>query len=724
MQIKGTVDKTFFRNEDSGYAVILLRLEDGGAATLQGPIAGMREGATVMAEAEQVMTKYGQQLRVSRWDECRPADVDGVEKYLASGLIKNIGPVLAHQIVEAFGMDTLDILDHQPERLAEVRGIGRKRVASIIEAVKEQTQIRSIMIWLKRYDLPNGMSAKIYKTYGQDSVRVLEENPYRLADEIKGVGFKKADQVALLVGLERTSLFRMRSGLLHAVKDFTDTGSTYMPKDLLLETASGDDYLGLPREVVEEAFAAWMATPGSRSPLVVDGNRVYPSLLYHAERKVAARLLDLSRKEVDLFCEDPDGLGEFDIHAIEGETGVSYNRQQTRAIRMAFSGGVLVLTGGPGTGKTVTTNGIIRAMEKDGKRVLLCAPTGRAAKRMSEVSGREAMTVHRLLGYGQDGFSFNEDCPLQGDALIMDESSMVDILLMSSLLAAVPKGMTVVLVGDVDQLPSVGSGSVLRDIIDSGAVPTVRLTEIYRQAQGSAIIMGAHAVNGGRMPDLSNQKGTDLFFIEREDAEKIADTIVHLVTKHFPEKLGVPAGDIQVLSPMRRQGDIIGITCLNDRLQQELNPDGYGVSANGRVYREGDRVMQVRNDYDKNVFNGDTGRIVSVSRVEDEIDIDFQGTIVPYTKAELKDIELAYASTVHKSQGSEYPVVIIPVHKSHFILLRRNLLYTGITRAKRMCVLVGTKSAVAMAVSREDTESRYSALAERLKEGELAVSPH
>lgn len=716
MQIKGTVDKTFFRNEDSGYAVILLRLEDGGAATLQGPIAGMREGAAVVAEAEQVMTKYGQQLRVSRWDECRPADVDGVEKYLASGLIKNIGPVLAHQIVEAFGMDTLDILDHQPERLAEVRGIGRKRVASIIEAVKEQTQIRSIMIWLKRYDLPNGMSAKIYKTYGQDSVRVLEENPYRLADEIKGVGFKKADQVALLVGLERTSLFRMRSGLLHAVKDFTDTGSTYMPKDLLLETASGDDYLGLPREVVEEAFTAWMATPGSRSPLVVDGNRVYPSLLYHAERKVAARLLDLSRKEVDLFCEDPDGLGEFDIHAIEGDTGVSYNRQQERAIRMAASGGVLVLTGGPGTGKTVTTNGIIRAFEKEGKRVLLCAPTGRAAKRMAEVSGREAMTVHRLLGYGQDGFSFNEDCPLQGDALIMDESSMVDILLMSSLLAAVPKGMTVVLVGDVDQLPSVGSGSVLRDIIDSGAVPTVRLTEIYRQAQGSAIIMGAHAVNGGRMPDLSNQKGTDLFFIEREDAEKIADTIVHLVTKHFPEKLGVPAGDIQVLSPMRRQGDIIGITCLNDRLQQELNPDGYGVSANGRVYREGDRVMQVRNDYDKNVFNGDTGRIVSVSRVEDEIDIDFQGTIVPYTKAELKDIELAYASTVHKSQGSEYPVVIIPVHKSHFILLRRNLLYTGITRAKRMCVLVGTKAAVAMAVSREDTESRYSGLVDRLRE--------
>lgn len=722
MQIKGTVDKTFFRNDDSGYAVILLRLEDGGAATLQGPIAGMREGATVMAEAEQVMTKYGQQLRVSGWDECRPADVDGVEKYLASGLIKNIGPVLAHQIVEAFGMDTLDILDHQPERLAEVRGIGRKRVASIIEAVKEQTQIRSIMIWLKRYDLPNGMSAKIYKTYGQDSIRVLEENPYRLADEIKGVGFKKADQVALLVGLERDSLFRMRSGLFHAVKDFTDMGSTYMPKELLLETASGDDYLGLPREAVEEAFDTWMGAPGSRCPLVVDGERVYPSLLYHAERKVATRLLELARGEKDLFSSDEDDTT--DIRAVEEETGVTYNRQQEKAIRMAASGGVLVLTGGPGTGKTVTTNGIIRAFEKEGKRVLLCAPTGRAAKRMAEVSGREATTVHRLLGYGQDGFSFNEDCPLQGDVLIMDESSMVDILLMSALLAAVPKGMTVVMVGDVDQLPSVGSGSVLRDIIDSGAVPTVRLTEIYRQAQGSAIIVGAHAVNDGRMPDLSNRKGTDLFFVEREDAEKIADTIVHLVTKHFPEKLGVPAGDIQILSPMRRQGDVIGITCLNDRLQQELNPDGYGVSANGRVYREGDRVMQVRNDYDKNVFNGDTGRIVSVSRTEDEICIDFQGAVVPYTKAELKDIDLAYASTVHKSQGSEYPVVIIPVHKSHFILLRRNLLYTGITRAKRMCVLVGTKAAVAMAVSREDTESRYSGLAERLKDSGLAVSPH
>lgn len=713
--ITGTVEKFIYRNEDNGFGVVVLSgIGDAGKRTVTGTVAQMKVGTQVSCEGDDVQTKYGPQFKVSSWEERRPTDTEGIEKYLASGLIKNIGPVLAHDIVSVFGEDTLDVLDNHPERLAEVPGIGRKRIKSIRDSVKEQKAIRSVMIWLKRYDLPNGLAAKIYKYYGEKSIAVLEGNPYRLADEIKGIGFKKADQVAILLGIAKDSPFRIQSGILHAVTDFTDEGSTYMPVDMMLDEASGENYLSLPKEQVQTAYEQWRNNGTCGEHLVVEEERIYPKWLYYAELNVAKRLAELNRSHLqrDLFNEDEQ---KTDIQKIQELTGVTYNEKQAEAITAAVSGGVLVLTGGPGTGKTVTTNGIISALEADGGRVLLCAPTGRAAKRMSEVTGRPAKTIHRLLGYGGDGFSFNKDCTLKGKAVVIDESSMIDISLMSSLLSAVPDGMKVILVGDVDQLPSVGSGSVLRDIINSGIVPTVRLTEIYRQAQGSDIIMGAHAVNHGRMPKLDNNPGTDLWFITREDQKSISDTIVDLVTSHLPKKVGVPAEDIQVLSPMRREGDLIGIKVLNSLLQAKINPSGTSVTHEGQLFRVGDKVMQIKNDYDKNVFNGDTGRVTGVLP-EGGLLVDFQGTLTEYAKNELGSLELAYASTVHKSQGSEYPVVVIPVHRSHFILLKRNLLYTAITRAKKMCILVGSKQAVAMAVAREDTQNRYSFLSEKLKQ--------
>ena len=713
--VTGKVEKFLFRNEDSGYGVVSLKKKDGDDVVVNGAVGTMRVGTTVECQGVNVMTKYGVQLKVSSWTEHRPEDVEGIEKYLASGLIKNIGPVLAHDIVEVFGEDTLDVLDNSPERLREVQGIGDKRIKSIVKAVKEQKAIRGVMIWLKRYDLPNGLAAKIYKTYGDRSVRVLEENPYRLADDIKGVGFKKADAVAALLGLPAESEFRLRSGMLHAVGDFTEQGSTYMPKELMLETAASADYLNIEKETVESEFARWMSD-SNRQQLVLDGDRVYPFWLYHAECGVSERLKSLMGVGRNLFS----GMqGSVDIRSVESRTGVEYNRHQAEAVSLSLKENILVLTGGPGTGKTVTTNGIITALEADGGRVLLCAPTGRAAKRMSEVTGRPAKTIHRLLGFSGEGFSFNKDCPLRGKAIVVDEASMVDIQLMRNLLAAVPDGMKVILVGDVDQLPSVGSGSVLRDIIDSGVVPTVRLTEIYRQAQGSEIIMGAHAINEGRMPKLDNHKGSDLAFIDCDDPGEISNKIVRLVTERLPKQYGISPEDIQVLTPMRRQGDVIGTTELNSLLQAELIRKGYLperclLEHLGRRFHKGDRVMQIKNDYTKNVFNGDTGTVIAKTE-EDGLLIDFDGTPEEYTRAELATVELAYASTVHKSQGSEYPVVIIPVHKSHYILLKRNLLYTAITRAKKYCILVGTSKAVAMAVYREETENRYSYLAERLK---------
>ena len=706
MTITGTIDRIAFRNEETAWSAVLLKTARG-FIKASGIMPAIRLGMTVRLSGEMATDKYGESLKADECVEVMPSDKEGIEKYLASGLIRDIGPKLAKEIVNTFGDDTLRILDDEPERLSCVHGIGKKRVGSIIAAVKEQKEIRSIMIWLKRYDLSNGLAAKIYKTYGNDAIRILEENPYKLTDDIKGVGFKKADDVARRLGLDPFSRFRIKSGLNACLEDWASEGSTYMDSNELVRAAASEAYLSIPEENISEVLA------DRPDGIIVENDRAFLPCYYYAEASVANDLKALVNTTSKY--EYPD------ISRLEQETGVTYSSEQRCAIVTAVLSQVSVITGGPGTGKTVTTNAIIRELERTGATVLLAAPTGRAAKRMKEVTGKEAMTIHRLLGFQQGQFTVNRDAPLEGDALIVDEASMIDVLLMKHLLEAVPRGMKVVIIGDVDQLPSVGAGCVLRDIIDSGVVATTRLTEVYRQAQGSDIIMNAHAVNKGLTPRTDNHQGTDFWFFQIDDKENVASLIVDLVSKRVPSKFGYRMEDIQVLSPMKREFDCIGSTMLSRRLQEVINPSGEPIGKKGETeFRVGDRIMQIKNDYDKGVFNGDTGIILSKENEQDEkktlFVADFDGETVRMSRSDIKNLELAYACTVHKSQGSEYPVVIIPVHSSQYIMLKRNLLYTGITRAKKQCILVGTRQAMAMAVQNEDTRKRFTTLKERLSQ--------
>ena len=704
--ITGTIDRILFQNPDNAWAAVILNTEQG-YRKASGVMPGLRLGMTARLSGEMQTDRYGESLKASEFEEVQPNDISGIEKYLASGLIKNIGPKLAHDIVKTFGLQTLHVLDDEPERLAEVYGVGKKRIRSIIDSVKEQKEIRTIMIWLKRYDLSNGLAAKIYKTYGTNSITVLEENPYRLSDDIGGVGFKKADDVAMRLGIEKTSAFRIRSGLKACLEDAASEGNTCLPKDELLRKVTSDDYLSLPEEMVTETL-----TSASCEVVIDSEGFAFMPQYYYQEISIAKNITRIQKA----------GNGQYrepDFEEIQSRTGIIYSDKQKEAIRTAVNCKVSIITGGPGTGKTVTTNAIIDQYEKSGMKVLLCAPTGRAAKRMNEVTDREAKTIHRLLEYQQGGFAVNENNRLLGDAIIVDEASMIDTFLMNSLLKGIPDGMRVVIVGDVDQLPSVGAGCVLRDLIDSRCIPTTQLNEIYRQAQGSDIIMNAHAVNSGHMPSVSNCGNTDFWFFKSEDKDRIADLIIDLVSNRVPSKFGYRPEDIQVLSPMKRDSDIIGSIRLNQRLQSVINPNGEKVTTKmDTEFRVGDRIMQTKNDYDKGVFNGDLGVITAKCDETDEektlLLADFDGQTVRMSRSDLQNIDLAYACTVHKSQGSEYPVVIIPVHESQWVMLKRNLLYTGITRAKKQCILVGTMKAVAIACQNEDTKKRYTKLRERM----------
>ena len=704
--ITGTVERINFRNEDNAWSAIIL-MTDEGTKRASGIMPILRLGMTLRLTGEAEQSRYGPNFKVSEASEVLPSDKEGIEKYLASGLIKNIGPKLAKEIVNTFGEDTLEVLDHHPERLAEVYGIGQKRVESVIASVKEQTQIRSIMIWLKRYDLTNSLATKIYKEYGERAIRILEEDPYRLTLDIKGVGFRKADDVAGRLGIPPTSPFRIHAGLAACLEDWAGEGNTYMERDALITKAASADYLNLPEDIV----GLQLGKPAN--DILIDGDDVYLAWNYHAENTIARRLSTLASVKQEARVPE--------FKALREETGIDYSIEQRSAIRMSLIGHVLVITGGPGTGKTITTNAIIREMERIGLEVLLAAPTGRAAKRMSEVTGKEAMTIHRLLGFINGQFEHDRYNPLEGDALIVDEASMIDTMLMKSLLDAVPDTMRLVIVGDVDQLPSVGAGCVLRDVIDSGTVPVCRLTEIYRQAQGSQIIMNAHAVNEGRIPCSDNHPGTDFWLFGCEDRDKVSELVIDLVANRIPKKFGIDANDIQVLSPMKREYDPIGSTQLARALQQVVNPDGQAVGVKGETeFRVGDRIMQIKNDYDKGIFNGDTGVILSKENEQDErktlFMAEFDDRVIPMSRSDLKNLDLAYACTVHKSQGSEYPVVVMPVHESHFVMLKRNLLYTGITRARKQCILVGTRKAIAIAVQNEDTRKRFTRLKEKLTE--------
>lgn len=702
--LRCVVERITYQNPENGYSVLKVKVKGyNDLVTLVGNLLEVPVGSVLLCRGEwKVDKRYGSQFVAATWEETMPATVYGIEKYLGSGLVKGIGPRFARAIVQRFGTETIDIIETEIERLYEVPNIGRKRVAKIRESWEKQKDIKNVMLFLQGYGVSTAYAAKIYREYGKESIDKVRENPYRLADDIWGIGFKTADGIAAKMGYGKEDPRRCRSGILYTLGQLSDEGHVYAGEEQLVKTA------GQLLEAGETAIRDTLAGMLQAEDLILDKDAIYLPPFYHAECGTSRRLRDLAQSTGrSLF----DGL--FDPSSLTAETGIEYDEVQLAAIRQAVTSKVMVLTGGPGTGKTTTTQGIIAALKKAGLRVLLAAPTGRAAKRMSEATGMEAKTIHRLLEYNpQDGYKRNDENPLEGDALIVDECSMIDILLMNNLLKAVPVGMRLVFVGDIDQLPSVGAGNVLRDIIDSQRIPVVRLVRIFRQAQKSRIVMNAHTINQGRFPDTSNGRDTDFFFMREDDPERAAETIVRLVKERLPRAYRESPDRIQVLTPMQR--GVVGAANLNLLLQQALNPSGPSLNRGGYTYRQGDRVMQQRNNYDKDVFNGDLGYIREVDTEERTLKVDFDGKWAEYDVTELDELTLAYATTIHKAQGSEYPIVVMPVLMTHFVMLQRNLIYTGITRAKKICVLIGAMKALAYAVRNVSVLKRNTSLRERL----------
>lgn len=745
VRIRCVVERITYQNPENGYSVLKCRVKDyTDLVPVVGNLLDANVGSVLLVEGNwKVDARYGRQFAAENWEETMPATVYGMEKYLGSGLIKGVGPKFAKRIVQRFGTDTFAVIEDNVELLIEVEGIGRKRVQMIAESWERQKEVKNIMLFLQEHQVSSSFAAKIYKQYGNESIAVMKENPYKLADDIWGIGFKTADQIAGKLGFDKESYVRLRSGLMYTLSELSNDGYVYAEKWQLIDKASElleaspetivmtmDEMLGKEELIREQKI---VKTDDKGNPV----EAVYLPPFYYAETGVAGRLKKLASspagdklyrklKEARERTGNPDL--SVDVDAIQEKTGMVYDEIQADAIRQAAAAKIMVMTGGPGTGKTTTTHGIIAAYKAYGLKILLAAPTGRAAKRMTEATGLEAKTIHRLLECKPpEGYQKNEENPLEGDVLIVDECSMIDIVLMNSLLKAIPPAMRLVMVGDIDQLPSVGAGNVLRDMIDSGAFPVVRLTKIFRQAQTSRIIMNAHRINEGKMPDLSNGRNADFFFMENEDAEATVQQIVELVRTKLPKYYQVDPGQIQVLTPMQR--GVVGATNLNLALQEALNPAEQEVFMRGRgavtvpkdclrrsgfAFRADDKVMQVRNNYDKEVFNGDIGVIASVNAEERTLKVDFDGRTVEYDVTELDELVHAYATTIHKAQGSEYPIVVMPVLMNHYVMLQRNLLYTGITRAKKVLVMVGTRKAVSCAVRNVTVTKRNSLLKERL----------
>ena len=705
IKLRCVVERITFQNPENGYCVLRVKVKGyNDLVTLVGNFLDVNAGAVLLVDGEwKIDKRYGQQFVAEKWEETVPATVLGLEKYLGSGLIKGIGPKFAKLIVGRFGLETIEVIENDIKRLYEVPGIGKKRVEKIHESWEKQKDIKEVMLFLQSNGVSTAYAAKIYRTYGKESIEKVKNNPYCLADDIWGIGFKTADGIARTMGYENDDPRRCRSGILYTLNQLSNDGHVYAVKEQLIETAK--KLLSVEVEPLESALQEMIGV----EDVILEEEAIYLPPFYYAETGTARKLLNLKNtSEGSLFSKD------LDIEAISKKTKVEYDEVQVAAIRQAAASKVMVLTGGPGTGKTTTTQGIIAAMQESGMSILLAAPTGRAAKRMTEATGREAKTIHRLLEYNPaEGYKYNDERPLEGDVLIVDESSMIDIILMYNLLKAIPVGMRLILVGDIDQLPSVGPGNVLRDIIESGKIPVVRLTRIFRQAQSSRIVMNAHAINAGQFPNISNGKNTDFFFINMEDPQKVADNIIDLVKNRLPKGYHQKPSNIQVLTPMQR--GIVGAANLNMVLQEAINPTGDCLSRSGYTYREGDKVMQIRNNYDKDVFNGDIGFVCSIDIEDRELTVDFDGHQVTYEQSELDELVLAYATTIHKSQGSEYPIVVIPILMTHYVMLQRNLIYTGITRAKKVCVLVGTPKALGYAVRNMTVNKRNTKLSDRIK---------
>jgi len=723
-QLQGQIERITFYSEETGYAVAKIKVSGHkDLVTVIGNMINPTPGEIIKMKGEWGKhPQYGEQFKIVFCETNVPASVHGIEKYLGSGLIKGIGPIMAKRIVKMFKEETLNVIEHDIEKMIDVEGIGTKRIDLIRRAWDEQKEIRAVMMFLQSHGVSSGYAAKIFKQYGNDAIRIVQENPYRLATDIWGIGFLSADKIAEKLGFSKDSEVRAEAGILYVLHELADEGHVFYPWEPLVRKCR--EILQIEDAIIIAAIDKLAADQENHHIVVEDVTRyqtedvstaVYLTGYHLSETNTASRLMNLllspkSTKEIDT---------NIALQWVQEKLSIILAEKQIEAIRKACENKVLVITGGPGTGKTTIINAIIRIFAAKQTKILLAAPTGRAAKRMSETTGLEAKTIHRLLEFSfkKGGFQKNEENPLDCQLLIVDEASMIDTLLMHHLLKAVPPTATFILVGDVNQLPSVGPGNVLRDIIDSGIVPVVQLNEIFRQAKESSIIVNAHEINQGKMPNLkAKDKLDDFYYVEQADPQKAMEMIIHLVKDRIPKRFGYdPIDDIQVLTPMHK--GIVGAANLNTELQKALNPSDDEVTRGGRSFKVHDKVMQISNDYDKDVYNGDIGRIIQIDREEQEVIVRFDDREVAYDFSDLDELVHAYAVSIHKSQGSEYSAVVIPILSQHYVMLQRNLLYTGVTRGKKLVVIVGTKKAMAIAVKNNKTVKRFTLLKDRLAKG-------
>ena len=736
--VTGYIDHVIFRNDDNGYTVMVLKgLEEEKELTCVGTFPAITQGASIEAMGNYITHPvYGKQFQISSYVEKMPEDALAMERYLGSGAIKGIGAALAARIVRRFGNDTMRIVEEEPERLAEIKGISEKKALEIAEQMTEKADMRRAMVFLQKYGISLNLGAKIYQKYGQSVYGVLQENPYRLAEDISGVGFRIADEIASRIGIHTDSDYRIRSGMLYTLLQASGEGHIYLPKEELFSRASR--LLGVDVSYMEKHLMDMVVDRKLILKETEEGTVVYPTHYYYLELNSAKMLCELN-----ILCPEDEQMMKKRISRIEKETGTELDEMQRQAMAAAAQHGLFILTGGPGTGKTTTINAIIRYFEEEGAELRLAAPTGRAAKRMTESTGYEAQTIHRLLELNglpegeQDGravhFDRNSENPLEADVIIIDEMSMVDISLMYSLLLAVTAGTRLILVGDENQLPSVGPGNVLRDIIRSGCFPVVELKKIFRQASESDIVVNAHKINRGEQVTINN-KSRDFFFLKRYDADIIIRVVIALIQEKLPRYVDAKPYEIQVLTPMRK--GLLGVERLNQILQRYLNPPDEKKKEKEigqRLFREGDKVMQVKNNYqleweilgrykipvDKGagVFNGDTGIMTEINEFAETATVEFEdGRQAQYSFKQLEELELAYAVTIHKSQGSEYPAVIIPILSGPRMLMNRNLLYTAVTRARRCVTVVGSENTFAEMIRNEKQQQRYSSLDKRIRE--------
>jgi len=714
LRVQGTLERVMFHNEENGYTVMRFVPEGKGqdSITVVGHMEKPQPGGSFILDGTWIQhPRFGRQFQMTNYEAVLPNTEEGIRLYLGSGLIKGIGKRTAALIVERFGEGALTVLDETPQKLLEIKGITPKKLEGIITCWQEHQGIRDLMLFLQPHGISVAYAVRIYRHYGVQALGVVRENPYVLAMDIHGIGFATADAFAEKLGFEPTHPLRAQAGTLYTLMRLVDRGSVYVPQEVLVQQTV--EQLHIDPELVVDAIALLVREERVVLEELSDHVGIYLSRYHHYESKIAYYITRLLHSPKSVSFEKPKET----VAEVVEKLGIELAEEQRKAVDTSTTAKLMILTGGPGTGKTTIINAIIQVYKTRKAKVMLAAPTGRAAKRMAEASGMEARTLHRLLEYspGEDGFARNEDNPLACGLLVVDEASMMDTMLAYHLLKAIPLGATVVFVGDVHQLPSVGPGNVLGDFITSGLMPVVQLHEVFRQAAASEIICHAHMINRGEVPPIESSKErlSDFYFMRQSDPEKAADTIVDLVKNHIPRRFGLDAvDDIQVLTPMHKGA--VGAMQLNTKLQQALNPQTKIVQRGDRHYGLHDKVMQIRNNYDKDVFNGDIGRVVHVDVEERSLSIRFDERVVPYVFEELDDIVPAYAISIHKSQGSEYPAVVIPIMMQHYMLLQRNLIYTGVTRGKQLVVLVGEGRAFAMAVQNNTTQKRYTYLAERL----------